>query len=243
MAGEWIAQLSDDLKANEAFTPYESLSDFAKAHLDTVGKVTELDGSTKTLEGNVKDLTGRLANSIPKLGEKATDEDKLAFYTALGVPQKSEEYEFPKGEGVEHDENMITWARDVFHKAHLSKDQGALISQAWDGFIQGMLKSETEASEKAKNEAEAKLKTEWGADYDKNLELTKRGWKKFTDTEFDAFCEQSGIGNASALISFIFNVGKAMGEDFSPPAKPPGEPTEPQVGMNYQTMDQFKESA
>ena len=232
--------MSDDLKDNEAFKAYESLSDFAKAHLATVGKVTELDGSAKTLEGNVKDLEGKLKNSIPKLGEKATDEEKANYFTALGVPGKSEEYEFPKGEGVEHDENMIAWARDVFHKAHLSKDQGALISQAWDGFIQGMSKSETEASEKAKTEAEDKLKTDWGADYDKNVEFTKRGWQKFTNTEFDAFCERTGIGNATELIKFIFNVGKAMGEDFSPSGKPSGDPTETKPGMNYETMGDFK---
>lgn len=240
MAGEWIAQLSDDLKENEAFTSYESLSDFAKAHLDTVGKVTDLDGKRKDAEGKVTDLEGRLANSIPKLSDKATDEEKLAFYTALGVPQKSDEYEFPKGEGVEHDENMIAWARDIFHKAHLTKDQGAFISQAWDGFIQGMLKAETEADEKAKNEAEATLKSDWGADYDKNVEFIKRGWKKFSDTEFDAFCEDSGIGNHPTFIKFIFNVGKAMGEDFSPSGQPPGGPTETVPGMNYEGMEHFK---
>ena len=236
MAGEWIAQMSDDLKGNEAFTPFETLSDFAKAHLDTVGKVTELNGKATEFEGKVTDLESKLANSIPKLGENATDEDRAVFYKALGVPEKPDEYEFPKGEGIEHDEKMVFWARDIFHKANLSKDQAGIISQAWDGLIQGMAKEQDEAKQAAVQEADTKLKTEWGADYDKNLELTKRGFQKFSGQELDAFCEETGVGNHPTLIKIFYEIGKAMGEDTSPFGKGGGG-GEPKVGIQYDMPD------
>ena len=51
MPGEWMAQLSDDLKENEALTSFETLSDLASAHLENVGKLSDLDGRATTLEG------------------------------------------------------------------------------------------------------------------------------------------------------------------------------------------------
>lgn len=240
MAGEWMAQLSDDLKANEAFTGHETLSDFAKAHLNTLGQVSELDGKAKEFEGKVSDLEGRLANSIPKLGDKPTDDEISAYRLALGIPDKAEDYDFPSGDGVEHDEQMISWAQKVFHEAGLSKEQGALIGQAWDGFVKGLVEQQEQSSAEAIKAASDKLKEEWGADFDKNMEFTKRGWQKFTDNEFDQFVDETGIGNHPTLIRFIFKIGQAMGEDFSGPSGPGKGEGEPNVGMNYEGMEHFK---
>jgi hypothetical protein len=198
----WLAQLPADLKANEAFTGFKTLGDLAKAHLDLKGKAAEADG--------------KLKGAIFKPGEKATPEEKAAYAKAMGIPDKPTEYDFPKGEGVEHDPKMIEWAGTVFHQAGLSKEQGALISKAWDGFIQGIAQGQQQAAEAAKTQATEALKKEWGADFDKNIEFTKRGWKKFSDADFDKFAEETGIGNHPALIKFIFKIGQAMGEDWSP---------------------------
>ena len=241
MSGEWAAQLAGDLKENEAFTGLETITDFGNRHLETLGKVSELDGSVKTLEGEKTDLEGRLANSIPKLGEEPNEEQVTAYRNAMGIPEKPEDYEFPPTEGVEHDETTTNWARGIFHQAGLTKEQGALISQSWDALLAGIEKAEGEAREKAEKEADDKLRAEWGAGYDGNLELIRRGWKHFTDSEFDAFAKETGIGNNPLLIRFIFKIGKAMGEDFTPPATPrPGDP-DAAPGMQYDSMDHFKD--
>ena len=49
----WRVQLPDDLKANETFTPFKTVGDFAKAHIETITKAKELEG--------------KLSGSIPKL--------------------------------------------------------------------------------------------------------------------------------------------------------------------------------
>lgn len=198
----WRAALPDEYKNHDFVKTFTKPGDFVKSALEIK---TERDGLKTKMDG-----------AIFKPGEGAKQEEISAFYKSLGVPEKSADYEFPKGEGVEHDENMISWARDTFHKANLTKDQAGVISQAWDGFIQGMANAKDESNKKAVEESTKQLKAEWGADYDKNLEFTKRGWKKFTDTEFDKFCEETGTGNHPLLIKFIHKIGKAMGEDFSP---------------------------
>ncbi len=236
MAGEWIDQLPSDLKGNEAFTVFETLGDFAKAHLDTAGKVTELDGNATELTGKVTDLEGRVANSIPKLSETSTPEEKAAFFKALGVPEKSTDYEFSAADGVEHDPKMIEWAKGIFHKANLNADQAGVISAGWDGFVTEMGKAQKLVQEEAVKEANEKLKTEWGSDYDKKLELTKRAFTHFSGEEFDKFLVDTGIGNHPAFIKAFHAIGAAMGEDFSPQGKGPGS-DETVPGMKYDMPD------
>ncbi len=240
--GAWTAQLSDDLKGNDAFTGHETLSDFANAHLEVQGKVSELDGRATTLEGEKSDLEGRLANSIPKLGENPTEAEITAFRNALGVPESADDYEFPKAEGVEHDESTTAWAREIFHDAQLTKSQAAVISQAWDKYTMEIQKAELAETVKAEEEARVALKAEWGAGFEENMKFIRRGWKEFTDSDLDEFMKSSGLGNHPLLLRFMFKVGKAMGEDFSPPAPPPklGGP-EGLPSMDYGGMGHFKD--
>lgn len=211
----WLAQLPTDLKANEVFTGFKTIGDLGKSYLELKGQTSEVDG-----------LKTKLQNAIFKPGENATPEEKAAFHKALGVPDKPADYEFPKGEGVEHDEKMLTWARDIFHKAGLNKDQAGQISQAWDELSKNIVSDLKGAEDTALKEVETKLKEEWKADYDKNFELSTRAFKKFAGAELSEFKAHP------TLIKSFYEVGKAMGEDFSPAGLHSGV-SPPQVGMKY----------
>jgi len=212
------AQFRDDLKSHEAFTGFKTISEFGDAHLANLGKVAELEG--------------KVANSIPKLSETATLEERQAYYKALGVPNTPAEYEFPKGEGVEHDQKMTDWAKGVFHTANLSADQAGVISQAWDTFIQELVKEQDTASEKEFTEAETAIKAEWGPKYAENLEHSRRFYEKHAK-------ETLGDEKLSPRIArFIFNVSQLVKEDSSLlGGQALGDP--PKVGMNY-NMPAFK---
>lgn len=198
----WRAGLPDDYKEHEWAKSFTKVGDF---YADAVKVKDERDS-----------LNTKLETAIFKPGENATEEEIATYKKALGVPDSPDVYEFPKGEGVEHDEAMINWAKDIFHKADLRPDQAALISQSWDGFIKGLEDAQEEIRVNESKASEEALKKEWGAKYDENLEFTKRGWNKFTDTDFDKFCDESGIGNRTPLIKFIHKSGMLLGEDFSP---------------------------
>lgn len=231
MAGEWLAQLPEDLRANEAFTGHATLGEFAKAHLEAKGKLNEFDGKFKEAEGKAADLSAKLTNTIPKLGEKATDEEKAAFYKALGRPEKSEEYEFPKGEGVEHDPAMVAWARDLFHRANLSKEQGSTISKAWDAFMAQMATNQQETAKKARDESEAALKKELGDKYPATAELAARLLKDVARPEEVQHLADSGIGNDPILIRLIARLAAKTGEDSTTKTTSGGG--EPRLGMIY----------
>jgi hypothetical protein len=198
----WIAQVPDDLKSNKILTSYKTVGDFAKAHIDTLGKVELLEG--------------RVASSIPKLSEKATDDEKAAYYKALGVPDAPDLYEFPKGEGVEHDPVMIKWAQGVFHEAKLSAEQAKLIGQKWDMFVNEMASAQMEAVDRATTAAKESFDKKWGKDAPARLELVRRFYAKVTGA--DKFNEK--YGNDFEAIDFISEVAKAVGDDFIPPRAP-----------------------
>ena len=220
----WRSALPDEYKEHEFVKTFTKPGDFVKSALEIK---TEHDALKTRLEG-----------AIFKPDDKATPEQREAFYRSLGKPDKATEYEFPKADGAEHDPEMVKWAQEAFHAANLNKEQAQAIGKAWDGFIDGMVTADKEAKEKAITDTEAKLKTEWMGDYDKNVELSKRAFKKFADQELIAFLEETGMGNAPLLTKVFANIGKAMGDDTSPQgALPKGET--PQIGMNYK-MDTFK---
>jgi hypothetical protein len=192
----WRAALPNEFKEHEYVKTFTKPGDFVKSALEIK---TERDT-----------LNTKLATAIFKPGDKATPEEITAFHKSLGVPEKADEYEFPKGEGVAHDPKMIEWAKGTFHEAKLSKEQASVVSKKWDAFMQQIAVAEKEAVEKELTDANNKLKEEWKADYDKNLELSSRAFKHFSNAELGEFKAHP------ILIRAFYNIGKAMGEDFSP---------------------------
>jgi len=190
------AQFSDPLKNHEAFTGFQKADDLANAYLEVMGKA--------------KDYEGKLANSIPKLSDKATPEEITAFHKSLGVPDKATEYEFPKGDGIEHDPKMVEWAKNTFHEAKLNKEQASVMSKKWDAFMQELGVAQNAAVEEELSDADGKLKEEWKAEYDVNIELSKRAFKHFANADLGEFKAHP------VLIKAFYAIGKAMGEDFSP---------------------------
>jgi len=200
----WRAGLPDTLKNHELFIPHKTVGDLGKVHIETVAKVKELEG--------------KVANSIPRLSEKATDVEKAAYYKALGVPEKPELYEFVKGEGVEHDPVMVQWAQGVFHKLNLTKEQGGGIAKEWDAFLSAMTKAEIEEGKKALVDSEKNFKSEFKTPDEANgaVELVKRFSQKYLGKDFIQFCADVDVGEPLALMKVFYEIAKKSGDDFSP---------------------------
>lgn len=195
----WRAGLPDDLKTNEAFTSYKTVGDFAKAHLETATKA--------------KDLEGKLKNSIPKLGENATQEEREKFQMSLGRPEKPEGYELD-GE----DKNAKEWTgywRNELYKIGVPKDQAKAISKAFNTQVQSMVDAHNAAIQKEIGEAQTNLKTELGDKYDATVELVQRFWKKEMDSDFDKAFTGETSANRFTMIRFLAKMAAKTGEDSS----------------------------
>lgn len=218
----WRAGLPVEYRDHEHVKGFTKVGDFVKSAIDLK---TEHTG-----------LQGKLANAIIKPGENATSEERSAYLKSLGVPESPDGYEFPAVEGIQQNEQMTAWARGVFHKHGIPKEAAAGISQEWDRFMLEMDKAHQEAVQNGMKEADTQLRDEWKGDYDKNIEVTKRGFQAFEKVVpgFAEFLDQTTpagvkIGNDPRMLKVFNAIGKAIGDDLSfPGATPPGQ--QQQVG-------------
>jgi hypothetical protein len=197
----WRAGLPDDLKQDESFVPFKTVGDFAKAHKETAAKV--------------KDYEGKLANSIPKLGENATPEEREKFYTSLGRPDKPEGYEF-----VGEDKAAPEWTKaykDAMHRMGVPKAMAKELSEFNSNMINKMVEQHNAKILDENSKATAILKAELGDKYDASVELVSRLWKQWgkTEVDFDKAFSTETSSNRTTMMRFLLNVAAKTGEDTS----------------------------
>lgn len=224
MAGEILEQLSDDLKTNEALAGMNTANDIAMAFLDSKGKASEFEGKIASYEGEITNLK---QNTIPKLSQDASQEQKEAYFSAVGRPQTKDDYKFEPAEGVEHSEQMVAFARDLFHKAYLNQEQASIITGGWDAFVAEVEKVQEQERVTAIKNAEEAVKKEFGDKYAEAVSLADRVCKKHMGEDFDALYElklEDGtkLGNSPMFVKYGFKFAQLTGEDTTPPASRTG---------------------
>jgi hypothetical protein len=204
VAPAWIAQLPTDLKDNQAFTSYQTIGDLAKSHLELGEKVKEFDG-----------LKTQLGNSIPKLSENPTPEERDKFYNSLGRPEKPDGYEF-----VGEDKAAPEWTKaykDAMYKMGVPKVMARELSEFNNTMINKMVEQHNARILEENAKAAATLKTELGDKYDASVVLVSRLWKQWGNTEVDfdkAFATETSA-NRVTMMRFLLNVAAKTGEDAS----------------------------
>lgn len=193
-----IETIPEELRNDPNIKKYKDISELAKGHLETVK------------------LIGRKGVLIP--GENATDEEKAKFLEAIGRPKTADEYKFTPIEKL-HPEVQVTPEsekafRDEAHKLGFTNAQVDGLNSWYLNNISNALIKRDEAMVKQKEEAAKKLNTEWGADYDNNLNLAQRLINKFGGKEaMEAFKKAGDLGNNPAIARLLVNVAKKMTED------------------------------
>lgn len=196
----WRAGLPDDLKTNEVLVPFKTVGDFAKDDLAVRAKAA--------------DLEKKLADSIPKLPEDASDEDRNTYLDALGRPTQASEYEFD-GEDKNAPEWTDAWKQD-FHQEGLTKQQALNLSKKYNTRINKMVDDFKANQAKEMQVAEQALRTEMGDKYDTNVELAKRMYSKQLGTEFDADFADAPPKARFGMTKLLLKMAALTGEDTSP---------------------------
>ena len=198
----WRAGLPDDLKQNTDLANYKTVGDFAKEAITWKGKVGELEG--------------KLGDSIPKLPDDASEEDRATYFDALGRPKVASEYEFD-GEDKNAPEWTNAW-KDAFHRHGLTKQQGKELSKEFNGQIGRLIEAQKTLVANEMKSAEQALRTEMGDKYDTNVELAKRMYSKHIGKEFDADFEAAPPAARFGMTRLLLKVAALTGEDTSPQA-------------------------
>ena len=182
----WTSQIGDVLKndgAKEKFSKFEKLSDLAKSYLE---------------------LEAKTGNSIAKPGENASDDEREAFYRALGKPETADKYSV-KGDDV-------AAFREMAFKANLTDEQ----AQALFASMQELGKN-TQAQMQANFDQQAKqtqadLAAEYGDKYTEKIEMLKRGIKAYGGEVVGAKLQKAGLLADKDIVKLFINLGEQASE-------------------------------
>lgn len=196
----WIAGLPDTLKTNETFTKFKTVGEFANDYLATTAKVS--------------DLEKKVSNSVPKLPDDASDEERGLYYDALGRPKQPSEYEFD-GEDKNAPEWNNFWKQSMY-EVGATKAQANAMSKKMNTIMNQLVESHNSKLKTEMATAETKLRSEWGDKFDTNVELAKRFYQKHLGNEFDKDFDAGTGTTRLSTIRLLVKLAALTGEDSSP---------------------------
>lgn len=161
-----------------------------------------------------------LGTAVQPLADDASDEDRRAHFTKLGCPEKVEGYEIKTPElpeGMQMDEALMKATTKYAHDNGIPKTifEG-LAKLVLDGQVNThnqLVKAATEAQDKVAEASINKLKGEWGADYDKNLEMGRRAYDLFGGDDFVKLMEETGLKDNPVVVKAFVEIYKQIKPD------------------------------
>lgn len=165
---------------------------------------------------NLEKLIGfdRAGRTLVIPDENSTPEQRAAFNSKLGVPEKADGYKLPVPQGIPPE--FAGEASKWFHEAGVSTKAGEQIAGKWNEYQAARMAADQAAFD-AKSDVEYKgLQTEWGAAFEQNIELGKRAALQFIPgTAEERAMTLTNLERAlgtGQLLKLMSNIGSGLGE-------------------------------
>ena len=164
----------------------------------------------------------KLSNAVNIPGKDATPEDVAEFNKKLGVPEKPEGYNYALPEDLVtpevKDEHQVS-VNGFLSAVHKAGATPGVVKAALDWFYEDVRQAKANQDATLKNsvsDGEARLRKEWGQDYDANTEFARREYGR-VDPEFAALMDQAELGgvklrNHPAAMRVFAAYGRMNGE-------------------------------
>ena len=187
----WMNQINSELikdaeKAGK-LSKFEKLSDLASAYLEAEGK---------------------LGSSIVKPGENASEEERRAFYKALGVPDAADKY------SIEGDDAKMF--REMAFNNNLTDEQAKSLYASLQKVGQNALDAQKAAFAQQAQDTQAALQKEYGKDYNTKIEMLKRGVATYGGKNMGAKLQQAGLLGDYDVVKMFILLGEQSAEAGSP---------------------------
>lgn len=160
---------------------------------------------------NLQKLFGqdKAGNTVVLPGENADQATLDSFYNRLGRPEKVDGYSVKAFAGL--NDEQYNSLREAAHRAGITDKQFTELAK-WNedlgNAIDEQLKNQVQMEEA---EQKAKIKQEWGAAYDQNLQLAKEAVQKLGWTNDQVNAMQLALG-FDGVLKLAHQIGKAIGE-------------------------------
>ena len=187
----WMSQITDEIKSDAAkadkLAKFEKISDLANAYFD---------------------LEGKLGNSIVKPGENSSDDEREAFYRALGKPDAADKYSIT-GEESE-------MFRKMAYENNLTDEQAkaiyAKLNEVGKQALAQQKEQQAAAFAQAAKETQNALLAEYGKDYSTKIEMLKRGIANYGGETVGAKLKQAGLLADKDIVKMFIQLGEESSE-------------------------------
>ena len=189
----WMNQINSELikdaeKAGK-LSKFEKLSDLASAYIEAEGK---------------------LGSSIVKPGENASDEERRAFYKALGVPDAADKY------SIEGDGDDVKMFREMAFKNNLTDEQAKAFYKSLQEVGNNTIAAQKAAFAQQAQDTQAALQKEYGKDYQTKIGMLKRGVATYGGEKMGAKLQQAGLLGDYDVVKMFILLGEQSAEAGSP---------------------------
>lgn len=206
------------------------------------------------------ELEKTMGSKVNMPGEDATPEQKSAFYSKIGCPETADGYDLPElPEGETYDEVVMGRLKTVAHEKGARNEVFSSLVSEYNDIAKEIKQAKIEADEveytRHKDEGDAILHQLMGANYDKDIELSKRAYTEYATPELRAILDQdkyASLKNEPEFIKMWLKVAeKQMDDTFIKGELPevekdgyvPSHPNSPDMYKNGEDEDSKKARA
>jgi hypothetical protein len=179
----------------------------------------------------VADLRRETSVRIKPLGPDPTPEEVVAFRRQTGVPESAEDYAFDGAVEANLTEGDLAFRQEMaqaMHGVNVTADQATALGATYSDFLGRQRSDAAEIETAALEENLAELQREYGIDYDRNIEFSRRAARMFGNDDFSDFLETKKVdgvplGDHPAFIRAFARIGRNASEPAIDTASPLGE--------------------
>lgn len=194
------------------------------------------------------ELERNMGSKVNIPGEEASPEEKSAFYGKIGRPDEAKGYELPKLEDGEayNEELMGSLTQIAFDKGVTGQQFSALAEKYME--MQAAEKVAAQEADDAeyerhRDEGDKILHQLMGANYDKNMELSKRAYTEYATEELRAILDQdkfSSLKNEPEFIKMWLKVAEKQMDDTLIKGDLPDPPDDSYVPSHANSPEMYK---
>jgi len=157
---------------------------------------------------NQEKLLGVPADQIIRMPKDDNPEAWNAIYDKLGRPKDPTEYGLPVPEGDKGE--FAATASKWFHEAGLTGKQARAVAEKWNGHVAELVKVQNEATAARDAEQVARLKADWGPQFEANAQQVDAAAKAFGMNAEQLTALKAAMGPAAAM-KFMHAIGSKLG--------------------------------
>ncbi len=148
---------------------------------------------------------------------ESSGEERSAFYNKMGRPEKADGYTMPQlPEGQELEKELFNGWAAVAHEGGMSDKQFSSLVDKYVELETQRIEAESVEFNRYKEESIRKMHDEYGADYDQNIELSKRAYTEYANEALKELLKTDkyiSIKNEPAFIDMLVQIGKKNMDD------------------------------